>query len=1079
MFVDLFNNAALLITLSAFYGIIIKIRKKHPKIFSYISGLWFGGIAILGMMIPFVLKPGIIFDGRSIVLTLSGFFGGGITAIVSMFIAGIYRLFIGGPGVWAGVSTIVVCSLSGLFFRSLYSKRPESINIPAFFVIGISVHILMLLCQLLYPWPNGIGVIKTIGVPVLLVLPIAFILIATIFDSSEKKLTALQSIKDAETLFRATFYSIGDAVITMDNHGMIKQMNPEAERLTGWRETEVKTRFFDECFKIVKEESRPVPESLILKVIASRSSIALADNTMLLRRDGVQIPISESASPITDETGNIIGVVLVFRDETDKRVKQELLERSESRYRELVETTENIAWEYDVLNQEPTYIAPQLIDKTGWLPEEWRNMEFRIEKIHPDDRELMNQHFLDAISQKKTQTAEFRIKNREGNYRWFRDIISVEILRDIPVKLRGIMMDITERKLIELELSEKSVFIEKVLDSLPIGVAINKIDEGQAFYMNHKFEEIYGWSSEEIKDVASFFELVYPDAGYRHEIMTTVMNDINSGDPKKLHWENIIATRKDGTRRIINAVNIPLYEQNIMVSTVMDMTEQVEAEKLLRESEEQFRKLFENHSVVHLLISGQDGIIINANQAAADFYGYSIEELRGLPVSKINIMPAEEIKKAMDDTRLRGKGYFEFKHRLADGRIRDVEIFSNNVELNGKDYLYSVVHDITEKKELFREVVKAKEKAEENDRLKSAFLANMSHEIRTPLNGILGFTGLLIGEKEYSDKEKEKFGRIINKSAESLMQIINDILDLSKLETDQLTLYKVSFRLNENLSGLFGLFRKKLDDKGKNSIKLELKCTPDNLYLNQDGNRLNQIFINLLDNAIKFTTEGIITFGFLEIRDGKIFFTVSDTGIGISQEKHDLIFNRFVQAEDNISKIYGGSGLGLSIVKKLITIMGGDIYLESEKGKGTRFIFYLPFEIGEPAKPDNRGIYNIDERGKTYKILLVEDDQVSIQMYREMIGNQGENLKVAHTGQEALNLFRSFRPEIILMDIGLPDMNGLDVVKAIRKEDRQVYIIAQTAYAMHSDELLAIEAGCNYYISKPVDRNELLKKLFK
>ena len=250
------------------------------------------------------------------------------------------------------------------------------------------------------------------------------------------------------------------------------------------------------------------------------------------------------------------------------------------------------------------------------------------------------------------------------------------------------------------------------------------------------------------------------------------------------------------------------------------------------------------------------------------------------------------------------------------------------------------------------------------------------------------------------------------------------------------------------------------------------------MYLNHDGNRLNQIFINLLDNAVKFTAEGSITFGFLEIKDGKIFFTVSDTGIGIAPEKHNLVFKRFVQAEENISNIYGGTGLGLSIVKKLVTTMGGDIYFESEKGKGTHFIFYLPFETGLLPKHDNPGSYKIGDK-KARKILLVEDDQVCIQMYKEIIGIQGENFKVAQTGQEALLLFRSFRPEVILMDIGLPDMNGLEVVKTIRKEDRKVYIIAQTAYAMHSDELLAVEAGCNDYISKPVDKNVLLKKLFK
>jgi CheY-like chemotaxis protein len=250
------------------------------------------------------------------------------------------------------------------------------------------------------------------------------------------------------------------------------------------------------------------------------------------------------------------------------------------------------------------------------------------------------------------------------------------------------------------------------------------------------------------------------------------------------------------------------------------------------------------------------------------------------------------------------------------------------------------------------------------------------------------------------------------------------------------------------------------------------------LILNTDENRLIQIFFNLLDNALRFTSEGSVTFGISEIKENKAEFFVTDTGVGIPKEKHELIFDHFSQADNTTTRSYGGTGLGLSIVKKLLELMESEISVESEPGKGACFRFQLPVisiekneEQSIAEKPTGKIRFN------NIKILVVEDDLTSQHYFRQILTSRTSNLYFAATGKETLQLFETQNPDVILMDIGLPDMNGLDVVRKIRETNTEVIIIAQTAYAMTEDRQKALEAECNGYIAKPVKSAELLEKI--
>jgi PAS domain S-box-containing protein len=939
MALDLIQNVALLVMLSVFLRVLAELRRRHIWIYKILLGVAFGLIAVLGMAMPFHYSEGVFFDGRSIVVALAGLFGGGTSAAVAVLFSSIFRVYLGGAGVYAGVATVFVAGALGLALRRLYSSKPERIPWYVLWLGGFTVHLGMLVCQLLLPEGESVEAIQRIWLPVLIIFPVAFVLIALLLAGEERRIQAEFNTRKAEKFFRATLYSIGDAVISTDKAGHILQMNPVAEKLTGYTEKAAKGQKISTVFPLLNEKTGEALQNPVAKVIEEGRIVGLANHTLLINKAGDKIPISDSAAPIVDEDDNITGVILVFKDETNLRKQNRLLEESRLKYRQLVESAEAIVWEYNAEADRWTYVSPTAEDILQYSPAEWTNLDFLIRNIHPDDRNGFTANFRNCLSGCKDFSQEFRILTPKGNYRWMQNIVGASDDKDNGLKIRGFMLDITERKQAETDLKEKNEFIQTVLDNLPIGIALNKIKEGTAFYMNEKFREIYGWPREELEDIQSFFKKVYPNEAYRNKIVSMVMKDIESGKPENMIWNDIVITQKSGREAYVNCANIPLPEQDIMVSTVMDITEQKETEKALRESEEQFRKLFEKHSAVHLLIDPERERIVNANQAAATFYGFRLDVLTQMNIGDINTLPAEKLREHMDRARNSYNYYFETQHRVVDGRIREVEVFSSAIDLQGKIYLHSIIHDISEKKKLLADVIAAKEKAEESDRLKSAFLANISHEIRTPLNGILGFTSLLTQASDMSEENRNKYSRIIDKSAENLMRIIDDILDISRLETGQLLISIEPCDINPMLKDLKTIYLRKMQEREKSHLNLRLVLPDEQLFALTDESRLSQIFINLLDNALKFTDKGEIAFGLDYADEKNLHFFVSDTGIGIDRKKQSAVFDRFTQADDLISKRYGGTGLGLSIVKKLTELLGGDARVESEPGKGSTFYF--------------------------------------------------------------------------------------------------------------------------------------------
>ena len=410
-----------------------------------------------------------------------------------------------------------------------------------------------------------------------------------------------------------------------------------------------------------------------------------------------------------------------------------------------------------------------------------------------------------------------------------------------------------------------------------------------------------------------------------------------------------------------------------------------------------------------------------------------------------------------------------------------------NMMIDELRYNYNIGAENEKIKLLNKQLREAQRKAEESDRLKTAFLANMSHEIRTPLNGILGFSDLLKNPDLKGDKQQEYIG-IIEKSGMRMLNIINDIVDISKIEAGLMELHINESNINEQIKYIYSFFKPEVEEKGmmlsfKNSLPAEAAI------IQTDREKIYAVLTNLVKNAIKYSDEGTIEFGY-DKKGDYLEFYVKDTGIGIPKHRQEAIFNRFIQADSENKMAKQGSGLGLSISKAYVEMLGGKIWVESEEGKGSIFFFTLPHHIESAEKIDiqnkvassmvsNMTAPQISE----LKVLIAEDDEISNSFISIILDPLCREIITTKNGAEAIEMCRN-NPDIdlILMDIQMPVIDGYLATKQIRQFNKEVIIFAQTAFGLSDDSEKAIEAGCNDYIAKPIKKdklNALIQKYFK
>jgi PAS domain S-box-containing protein len=602
--------------------------------------------------------------------------------------------------------------------------------------------------------------------------------------------------------------------------------------------------------------------------------------------------------------------------------------------------------------------------------------------------------------------------------------------------------------------------------------------------------------------------------GYtREELLTMSPKDIDAPEgyalvpemmknlqlQKHTVWEGIHVT-KTGVKIPVEISNhlFSMEGKPVILATVRDITERKRSEELLRKSEEKYRKIFENIQDIFYQ-ADTEGTITDISPSIERYSGYKPEELIGMKIEDVYLNPADRNDLLQI---LLSKGQIEdYIIKLRTKDLREVFVSANIHLLFGPDGkptgVEGSLRDVSERitaqekveasEKLLRrqneeyiilneEIRIAKEKAEESDRLKSAFLANMSHEIRTPMNGIVGFSTMLADPKLLKET-RDAYLKIVNSSCDQLLHIVNDIIDISKIEAGQIDLSETSFDLRELFGEISSFYSTTAREKGVELIIKPFSGTLSEKYhIISDRTKLRQVLDNLLSNAVKFTESGKITIK-CELVNNSLQFEIEDTGIGIPPELREVVFERFRQVETSYTKKYGGTGLGLSITKAYVEKIGGEIWLSSELGKGSTFSFRIPYkpvvegEISEETvlKPSQNN--HIKEN---LTVLIVEDEEINWMFLNEILKKKVTTIHAVNGKSAIEHLQKHPEISIVLMDIKLPDINGLDLTKMIKTINSEIVVIAQTAFALAGDREKAIEAGCNDYITKPVKREDLL-----
>ena len=638
----------------------------------------------------------------------------------------------------------------------------------------------------------------------------------------------------------------------------------------------------------------------------------------------------------------------------------------------------------------------------------------------------------------------------------------------------------TEKALLD---SEKR--FEIAFSTTPDSVNINRMRDGVYIEINEGFTEITGYTRKEIIGYSSLEKNIWVNPEERQKLV----NELNkNGFVKNMEAE---FRMKGGEIRVglMSAHRFVKDGVDHIISITRDITDRKTTERSLKASEERYRVVAKQTGQIiydYNIKSGQ----INWAGAIEEVTGYSTEEFANVQLSIWESMVhPDEIdyvnKLLQNSISLSGPFNAEYRFRKKDGTYIYIEDRGMCIKgESGTLRMLGSMADITEQKKYQDSLRIAWKKAEESDKLKTAFLANLSHEIRTPMNAILGFSDLLMNGRTNESKRAEYIS-IINKSSHNLLNIINDIIDFSMIETGQLQIYNNKCSVNEIIKDLYNTFRQYKIIEGKDHLQILMKqpLNEGEDSIISDEERIKQIMSNLISNSIKYTEKGRIEFGctFINIdpQNPVLEFNVIDTGIGIDPEHHQLIFERFRQLEESNTRRFSGNGLGLSISKQIANLMGGDIHLRSEKGKGSTFYFTIPYRQADVSISTSQIELNEPEYFWSNKrIIVAEDVSSNFQLIKSMLQETDINIDWARDGNEVLDLLSHGRQyDLILMDIRMPGMNGYEAASHIRKTNADLPIIALSANARQSDLEKSLSIGCNDHISKPVSLETLLHSM--
>ncbi|OQP45695.1 PAS domain-containing hybrid sensor histidine kinase/response regulator [Niastella populi] len=840
-------------------------------------------------------------------------------------------------------------------------------------------------------------------------------------------------------------------------------------------------KLFNHAFACSENEYIQINEKLKKEAELKHASIQQLKQTINKFKGNENIKYND-----TDDLSDIISYL--EHELQEKKKADDLLQQSEKRLRLALSTIDDNVWEYHFPTQTMNFAVNEksILELNKTVFEGKENLVW-WQTILEEDQHIAIDTFRQYMSGEITKhCVEYRVKLKDGKTKWIlnRGGVISKSKTGKPITIIGTLTDIQNYKNIQGELTATANRLSHLLINLQTGVLLED-ENGKVVLTNKKFTDFFAYPGSPETLVGIECTELYESASSLFTQPTEFLIKTARHLKEKKPVNNEELNMADG--RVLERNYIPLFIDDVYrghLWTYNDITERKHSEIQLKKQEEKYRSIIANMNLGLIEVDLQENIKY-VNQSFCLMSGYEEHELIGKNAADMFVK--DEFKRVIEEK--------NNSRQLGLSDAYEMNVKTKNSDANWwlvcgaplyndkQQHIGSIgIHlDITQQKILERQLMEAKQIAEKSVHAKDLFLANMSHEIRTPMNAILGMSKQL--QKTTLNTQQKSFLEIIGTAAENLLVIINDILDFSKLEAGKVTLEEIGFNMHDLITNTSRVLKLKAEEKG---LVFAVSIAPEVAkVLKGDPYRINQVLMNLLSNSIKFTKRGRVTLQCLLNNNNPnsqaLEIVISDTGKGMDEGFLKNLFNKFSQEDESIARSYGGTGLGMSIVKQLVELMNGTITVNSKKGEGTKVTIRLSFAKGTESdlpKKDNSHVEAHILADK--RILLVEDNEMNRVVAETILKQYGATISEAVNGVEAVDAIRNHNFDIVLMDIQMPVMDGLEATRHIRNDlHSTIPIIALTANAVKGEMEKCIQAGMNDYLSKPFEEEDLIRLIAK